>query len=53
MNYDYPDDEHRRWKLAATHKGQTLKDWIEQALNEVAERQARDRAEDERKRRGR
>lgn len=53
VSYDYPDDEHQRWKLAATHKGQTLKEWIRRALNEVAERQEAERAEAERKRRSR
>ncbi len=53
VTYDYPDDEHRRWKVAASHKGQTLKEWIRRALNDAADTQEAERAEAERKRRSR
>jgi predicted HicB family RNase H-like nuclease len=53
VNYDYPDEQHRRWKVAAGHKGQTLKEWIRRALNQVADEQQADRAEAERRRRSR
>jgi hypothetical protein len=53
VNYDYPDDDHQRWKLASTHRGQTLKEWIRRALNAEAERQETERAEEERRRRSR
>jgi predicted HicB family RNase H-like nuclease len=38
VNYDYDEGDHQRWKVAAAHKGQTLKEWIRRALNEVADR---------------
>ena len=49
LNYDYPDDEHVEWSVAARYKGQTLKEWVRRALNEAAQREA----EQERKRRSR
>lgn len=39
VNYEYPRAQHERWKAAADRKGQSLKEWIRRALNEVAERQ--------------
>ena len=51
LNYDYPDGEHEEWKVAATRKGQALKEWVRRSLNEVAERQQAERAEKERKQR--
>lgn len=53
VNYDYPEDEHEEWKVAAARKGQTLKEWVRRALNKAAEEQAAERAEAERKRRSR
>lgn len=49
VNYDYPRDQHERWKEAARHRGQPLKEWIRRALNDAADEQA----EAERKRRSR
>ena len=53
VNYEYGDEEHQRWKLASVRKGQTLKEWIRRALNQAADEQDAQRAEDERKRRAR
>lgn len=53
MNYDYDDEDHLQWKLSATHKGQSLKEWIRRALNKVAAEQEAERAEEERRRRSR
>jgi len=53
VSYGYPEDEHRRWKLAATYKGQSLKEWIRRALNEAADRDEQQRADEERRRRSR
>ena len=39
VNYTYPADQHARWKQAADRKGQTLREWVRRALNEVADRQ--------------
>ena len=53
INYDIPAELHARCKDLADWKGQTLKVWIVRALGEVVERQEAERAEAERKRRGR
>jgi len=39
MNYEIPDQLHRRCKVAAAQRGQTLKEFVIQAL-EAAARQA-------------
>ena len=51
LNYDYPEDEHVEWSVAARRKGVTLKEWARRALNRVAEEEAAGRAEAERKHR--
>ena len=48
LNYDYPDDEHVEWSIAARYKGQTLKEWARRALNKAAEEE---KAEREKRRR--
>lgn len=53
VNYKYPVDQHERWTEAAHYKGQSLKEWVRRALNQVAEQQEAERAETERRRRSR
>lgn len=51
INDDFPDQDHRRWKAAASWRGISLKEWVTQALNRVADLEDAERAE--RKRRSR
>lgn len=51
VNYDYDDEDHQRWKVAAARKGQTLREWIRRSLNQVAD--AEQEEDDERRRRTR
>ena len=44
FNFDYPEDEHEEWKVAATRKGQTLKEWGRRAMNAAAAREKAERA---------
>lgn len=53
VNYDIDPALHRRMKLAATYRGQTLKAWLELAILDAVERQEAERAEAERRRRSR
>lgn len=53
INYDLPEDLHRRARLLALRRGQTFKAWHERALREVVERQEAEDAEEERRRRSR
>lgn len=53
INYEVPDDLHRRAKSLASWKGQTFKAWVERALAAAVEAQEAERAEDERRRRSR
>lgn len=53
INYDVPEELHRRMRQQAARKGVTLKAWHEAALLAEVERQEAEAAEDERKRRGR
>lgn len=52
LNYRYDDGDHQRWKVAATWKGQTLKEWVRRALNKVAAEEEAER-EERRRRLGR
>lgn len=36
LNEDYPPEQHQAWKLAATWKGITLKEWVRLTLNKAA-----------------
>ena len=47
------DDLHARAKAQAAYKGQTWRDWVEQAIADQTARQEAERAEAERKRRSR
>jgi len=53
LNYDYPDEEHVEWSVAARYKGQTLKEWVRRALNKVAADEKDERDAAERRRRSR
>lgn len=53
VNYDYDEEDFRRWHIARAHSGLSFKEWVRQALNTEAERQTREREEAERRRRGR
>lgn len=50
---DIPDDLHQRGKAQASYRGLTWKAWVTEAIEEKVEREERDRAEAERKRRSR
>ena len=41
IHYEIDDDLHRRAKAAAALRGQTLKDFVEEALEELVERAER------------
>jgi hypothetical protein len=51
--YTIPDELHFKAKSLAALKGVSLKAWIEHAMAAEIERQEADRAESERRRRGR
>lgn len=53
LHYRIPAELHARIKAAAQAKGQSLRIWVEWALDAEAERQETERAEQERKRRSR
>lgn len=53
LYYEYPLDQHDRWAAAAEYKGQSIKEWVRRALNEVADRHLDEAAEAERRRRSR
>lgn len=53
MNYDYDEEDFRRWQVERAHAGITFKEWVRRALNTEAERQKAVREEAERKRRSR
>jgi hypothetical protein len=53
IHYDIPRDLHGRCKQLAAWKGQTLRVWVTRALEEVADRQETEKAEADRRRRGR
>lgn len=42
MNYEIPDDLHRRCKVEAAKQGRTLKDYVLEALRQAVERDERD-----------
>lgn len=51
MNYDVPDDLHRRAKIAAAEQGRTLKAWLIRAIEAAVEQHERE--EELRRRSGR
>lgn len=53
VNYDYPEDRFRRWKIAHAYQGGSFKDWVGKALDEIAEQQITEHEQAERRRRGR
>lgn len=53
INYDVPEELHRRMRTQAARRGITLKQWHEEALTTEVERQEAEAAEAERKRRSR
>lgn len=53
VNYRFPRELHGRAKALAEWKGQTLRVWLTRAVEAVAEQQEAERAEAERRRRGR
>lgn len=53
LNYAIPEELHDRCSALAGWKGQPLKTWVIRALDEVAERQEAEQAEQDRRRRSR